>query len=556
MAAGGMLGALIVACGVAAEGQQDLLRPRVRIPGIGTVRGSRSNHVESFLGIPYAPPPIRWQPPGPQPSWKGVREAVEFGSTCMGSQCGCSSVPGAECNWTKDAEDCLFLNVFRPAKGRTGIPVMVFIHGGAYQTGCSNVYQAATFMNAAEQSFVYVSINYRLGPFGFLGSEKLRAEDGSTGNFGFQDQRAALRWVKDNIAAFGGDPKRITIFGESAGAGSVAAHLVSRRSWPLFDHAIAQSGAGSIWNTKPMESAEAALNAVLSRADCDTVYCLRQANASYLLGLGNGIPTTKGYSPWSPVVDGVEFVETVWRLAEKGEVKNCSVVIGSNRDEGALFSLMENQPRNMTEAEFDTSVVQKHLGSPATLPTLKRLYAEANYPYPKLRGDFNYWWWALEALTTDRDFACPNRRFARNLKRAGVKVFNYYLVHPSQTKTSLFPGTGPGSVLVPHAEDIQFVFGCADPSVDSVGACTSPLTGEGEIALSHDFINAWTTLAATAAPGAVGGVEWPEWPESPSVGYERTSLEFDISRQAGGSGIIIGGPAIDEQCDFWDPRMA
>eukprot|EP00756_Hemistasia_phaeocysticola_P030109 Hpha_TRINITY_DN16273_c0_g9::TRINITY_DN16273_c0_g9_i1::g.13767::m.13767 len=552
-----MRGLLVVVSAVLAAG--DSSAPTVTIPGIGAVEGSRMRGgfgVESFLGIPYAPPPVgrrRWQPPGPQPSWSGVRKATEFGASC----------PGSQCNWpqndTNDSEDCLFLNVYRSTgkKAARRMPVMVWIHGGSYTTGCSNMYSGWTLLNQAQEGIVLVTINYRLGVFGFLGSDKLRAEDGSTGNFGFQDQRAALRWVRENIAAFGGDASRVTIFGESAGAGSVASHFVSRPSWPFFDHAIAESGAGAMWNTKPLDVAETVFNEIFSRSKCDTVNCLRyRAKAEDIQGdakEGELLPGGFGYIPWSPVVDGVEFTDSIWALAEKGQVKQGTAVLGTNRDEDAYFMIYTKEDNNLTEARFENLTLEVLGEDKSLLPKVKALYAEGNYPYPKERGEYSFWWWAAMAVRTDAGFACPNRRYARNVKRAGVEnIYNYFFVHPSQTTSHIF-GTGPGSIVVPHASEIMFVFDCAYSQGTNISTC--PLQGAGEQGLSEQFIQAWVSVAAKGVPGTVGKAEWQPWPKSTSVPYQQTSLQFDISTEHGGTGITVGGPAIDKQCDFWDTRM-
>lgn len=552
---------LLLFCSLAAE---ELRRPVVKVPGIGALRGSGEGAVESFLGIPYASPPVgkgRWQAPGQQPSWTGVREANEYGATCMGSKCGCSFTD-PQCDWKQDSEDCLFLNVYRPAwaKRTKRMPVMVYIHGGAFTTGCSQMYPGMAMVSAAQEAVIVVSLNYRLNVFGFLGSDRLRAADGSTGNFGFQDQRAALRWVLQNIGAFGGDTRRITIFGESAGAGSVAAHIVSQQSWPLYDHAIAESGAGAIWNMKSVDAAESAFDTVLSMASCTSVKCLRHADASDIGAVADAVQPggpAPGYSQWSPVVDGVEFTDTVWKLAEQGHVKKHSTVLGTCRDEGAFFNILGKKPMNMTEAEFDTDVRSQILGENSSLSTLKevkKLYAEDNYPYPKQRGDYSKWWWALEAIVTDRDFACPNRRFARSLTRAGAEVYNYFFVHPVQTKIPFLISAGPGNILVPHGTELPFVFACGISMFNATDV-DCEFTGEGERSLAGEVINAWVSVAATGSPGTVGGSRWVKWPKSPSTPYERTSLQFDVSTEARGTGIQRGGPAIDKQCDFLDARM-
>ena len=210
----------------------------------GTLQGARLEGVEYYKGIPYAAPPVgplRWEPPQPDASWQGVRNASEFAHDCMQT-----GYPGDIAKpRTEPAEDCLYLNVWRPAGGGTKLPVMVWIYGGAFTNGATSakIYDGSAF---AKDGVVLVSMNYRIGRFGFFGHPALTAAhpDGLLGNYGTLDQIAALKWVKRNIAAFGGDPDNVTVFGESAGGLSVHTLLVSPLAAGLFNKAIVESGAG------------------------------------------------------------------------------------------------------------------------------------------------------------------------------------------------------------------------------------------------------------------------------------------------------------------------
>jgi len=197
----------------------------------GTIRGIQANGVVSFKGIPYAAPPVgklRWREPQPVKHWRGMRDAGKFGPECMQTD----SVP--------KSEDCLTLNVWKPADGKPPLPVMVWIYGGALVHGQTSLYPGD---NLARQGVVVVSMNYRMGRLGFFAHPALLAETPKElhGNYGYMDQRAALQWVQHNIAAFGGDPKQVTIFGESAGGGSVLVHLTSPLSRGLFQRVILES---------------------------------------------------------------------------------------------------------------------------------------------------------------------------------------------------------------------------------------------------------------------------------------------------------------------------
>src|SRR3954453_1727045 len=252
----------------------------------GVLRGSRADGVDSFLGIRYAKAPVghlRWQPPRPASPWPGVRPALRFGNRCpqLASTNGPQSL----------SEDCLFLNVWRPS--HTGkhraFPVLVFIHGGGLLNGSSNQHEGTAIVR--RDGIIVVSFNYRLGPFGFLAHPALTAAQGESGNYGFQDQQAALRWVRRNIAAFGGDPRRVTIDGESAGGWSVCGHLTSPGSRGLFSAAIIQSGSCP---SVPEEQAEQNGTAFANSVGCTdpqtALACLRNADVLTLLNAQRGVP--------------------------------------------------------------------------------------------------------------------------------------------------------------------------------------------------------------------------------------------------------------------------
>jgi para-nitrobenzyl esterase len=216
--------------------------PTVRIAS-GEVRGEASGNLMIFKGIPFAAPPVaslRWRPPQPVQAWKGVRSAMEFGNECMQFPSSGNAAPLR----AHLSEDCLYLNVWAPAHpANKSLPVMVWIHGGGFVNGGSSpvVFDGSHF---ADRGVVFVSINYRLGRFGFFAFPALKHEGGMMGNYAFMDQIAALKWVKNNIAAFGGNPNHVTIFGESAGGMSVNFLLTSPLARGLFQQAMVESGGG------------------------------------------------------------------------------------------------------------------------------------------------------------------------------------------------------------------------------------------------------------------------------------------------------------------------
>jgi para-nitrobenzyl esterase len=254
--------------------------PVVHTPD-GALRGVRDQGVDSFLGIRYAQPPtgrLRWVPPKPVTPWPGVRSAEAYGNRCPAPASG----NGPE----SLTEDCLFLNVQRPADTRPGgrLPVYVWIHGGGLATGSSNQHDGTRFVR--ETGIIVVTINYRLGVLGFLAHPALTAAQGESGNYGFMDQQQALRWVRRNITAFGGDPHQVTIGGESAGGWSVCGHLTAPGSRGLFARAVSESGSCFSWSQADADSFAGQVASPVgcpATADPAAIACLRQVPVQALL---------------------------------------------------------------------------------------------------------------------------------------------------------------------------------------------------------------------------------------------------------------------------------
>ena len=334
--------------------------------------------VHAYFKVRYAKPPVgdlRFRPP--EPLSTGLEKNVTISSKntflkrSMGAKNAAGWIPidGVDdlkraplCMQTPDAwpsipstaaisEDCLYLDIYAPCGDATKKkPVLLWIHGGDYQWGGADDRENGAMNTASAQNVVVVVINYRLGVFGFLGSEDLRSRDterGSTGNYGFQDQRVAMQFVQRNIETYGGDPTSVTIFGESAGAGSVSCHLSSPLSYPHYDRAIAESGAFQLWDSKPMLHAEANYKWVLHSTGCafasDPVTCLVGIDANDLLaatqcyGPEVPYPDTLTASCFAPTVDGVELLDSPIGTLRKGGIFPGSVIFGTNADEGTLF---------------------------------------------------------------------------------------------------------------------------------------------------------------------------------------------------------------------------
>ena len=261
LAAAVTLAACTTAAGTtAAPAERHNTGNRIVATADGRLRGQAAGTIDEFLGIPYAAPPVgplRWRPPQPAAHWTGVRPATKFGPHCpqTGSPFGLASM----------SENCLFLNVYAPAGSLRGsLPVMVWIHGGDLTAGESNDYNPAGLVR---DGTVVVTINYRLGALGFLADPALKSPNGSSGDYGLMDQQAALRWVQQNIRQFGGNPRNVTIFGESAGGLSVLSQLVSPAARGLFTKAIIESGSYSLLQPS-LATAEASGEAFAAKAGC------------------------------------------------------------------------------------------------------------------------------------------------------------------------------------------------------------------------------------------------------------------------------------------------
>ncbi|MCZ9342539.1 carboxylesterase family protein, partial [Streptomyces sp. TRM76130] len=297
----------------------------------GQVRGEAGETAHSYLGIPYAAPPVgalRWRPPAAPASWTGVRDATAPGDPCV--QTASDSPWGDLAGPGTPSEDCLYLNVHTPARpSLLKRPVMVWIHGGGFTVGSGAFYDGSTL--AADGDVVVVTLNYRLGAFGYLAHPDLAGEsaEGVSGNYGVLDQQAALRWVRDNVAAFGGDPDNVTVFGESAGGGSVCHQLVSPRAVGLFDRAIAQSGCGFALPTQ--ESQQRVGSAWADSLGCADAACLRALPADRVLTAAQS-PTAR----WTPNVDGAVLPRQVMDALESGRFHRVPVLQGTTADEGRL----------------------------------------------------------------------------------------------------------------------------------------------------------------------------------------------------------------------------
>lgn len=487
----------------------------------GDVRGVRAAAVDSFLGIPYAAPPVgrlRWRPPQPITSWRGVRAAVQYGNRCPAA----ASTNGPR----SETEDCLFVNVQRPAGLSRGErrPVYVFIHGGGLMNGSSN--QADMAAMVAATGVVGVSLNYRLGVFGFLALPGLTAEQGQSGDYGLMDQQAALRWIRRNIAAFGGDPRRVTVGGESAGGWSVCTHLVAPGSRGLLAQAMMQSGSCP---STTLAQAEQVGGTIASSVGCSTaasaVACLRATAVGRLLDAG--YPSAAGV----PLpVRGVPFLPVDPRVAiASGRFARVPVVIGANRDEGRTFA---QGFIGSTRAQYESWVRQN---SPMDADAVL-----ARYPWPATSDRLTAAYLVGAVMTDSGAIAgiggCPNRRLTQDFA-SHVPTWAYEFDHR----------TGPGLTPIPgyvwgagHAAELAYLF----PSFDN-GTPIAPTFNAAERQLALQLKRSWGDFVLRGNPSVPGQVWWPRYN---APGHPVLSL------RAGGRSVPITDRqlAAEHQCAFWD----
>ncbi|MFE2942898.1 carboxylesterase/lipase family protein [Streptomyces sp. NPDC059255] len=470
----------------------------------GRVRGRLEGGVAVFRGIPYAQPPVgalRFAAPRPATGWAGVRDAGEFGPPCpqvvvandIGRPVGDSDGDGAA-----RADDWLTVNVWSPALPATDraarLPVMVWIHGGAYMSGTAGDPGYDGGRLAREGGVVVVTLNYRIGVEGFAWIE------GAPANRGLLDQVAALEWVRDNIGAFGGDPGRVTVFGESAGAGSIAALLVMERAAGLFSRAIAQSVPGTYFSPELAADLSAAIAAELGPDVRPTVAELAAVAPDRLVAAGAAVARTmparedrwgavaRTAVPYSPVVDGDVLPRAPWEALADGAARDVELIVGHNRDEYRLFSAMAGQLGQVTEEQ--ARAVLRAFGPVADSAAAYRA------AHPAADAERLH-----ELVFSDWLFRMPSLHLARAHADGGGIVRCYELTWPA-------PATG-GALGACHALDVPLTFG------NLTGRLATMLMGEEPPAeaeaLSARFRAEWTAFAA-------GRTQWPPYdPKQPRV---------------------------------------
>ena len=474
----------------------------------GRLRGVWREDLWSFSGIPYARAPIgelRWRPPlAPEP-WGEIRDASTFGPIAPQS----AAVPGITSPSDPEAsepqsEDCLFLNVWTPRLPESpeeavagGRPVLVFIHGGGFTSGSGSVFLYRGGNLVRNGDAVVVTINYRLGALGFLGHRRMDDPDGLVGSWGIHDQVAALAWVRENIAAFGGDPANVTIFGESAGGFSVATLLGTPAAKGLFRRAMVQSGGAHVHTLDEAERSADRLAAVLGIAVCDRK-SLEPIPASELVAATEEIGRRRPDPgmiplPFLPVVDGVFLPEHPLASVANGSAAGIDLLIGTNRDELTLFGL--GNPALMA---LDEEGMQRWIANAA--PDMDAGQVIAAYRAARSeRGekvDPNDIW---VAAGTDFVFRWPSLQLAAAHVARGSRAFVYLFEWESPAFAGIL-----GSC---HALELPFVFGAVNVPVVQIFSGSGPSVER----LSRDMQRAWLAFAAAGSPSHDGIGEWAQW---------------------------------------------
>lgn len=480
-----LIGLMVLWLGISARADaRD--RPATSAPIVyapaGAIRGVFEDNAIKFRAIPYAQPPVgllRWRAPHPLPHWKGVRTAARRGAACMQPPMAAGPYNRGDIDMS---EDCLTLDVTAPKNVRKA-PVMVWIHGGTLIWGSaqSSMYDGRAF---ARRGIILVSINYRLGVLGYLAHPELSKEnrEGISGNYGLQDQIAALRWIRDNIGSFGGDPSNVTIFGESAGALSVAYLLASPPARGLFSKAISQSGYLFTMPelrraTYEWPSAEASGTAIAGKLGAASIMALRQMDARKLTVAS----TAAGFIPFG-TIDGRFLTRQLVDTLDRGEQAPVPLVAGMNSGESrSLRQLLPPLPASAAAYEADIRSRYRDVAE-----AYLRLYPAADLEKARLDA------------SRDAIYSWAAERIVRAQVRRAQPSYLYFFGHS-------YPAADAAGLTGFHASEVPFVFGnlaATPPGWPKIGGAPS------QQKMADAMLDYWTSFARSGVPRAHGAPRW------------------------------------------------
>ncbi|MFJ8666279.1 carboxylesterase/lipase family protein [Streptomyces sp. NPDC093600] len=480
----------------------------------GALIGRSHDRTQEFLGIPYAAPPIghlRFRPPQEPAAWNTPRDAATAAPACL------QFSPFGLRDPKAVSEDCLYLDIYRPRAAHPGarLPVLLWIHGGAYSQGTGTQFGGRSLADLTGS--VVVSINYRLGQLGYLAlPEVLRTNALQSGSFGLMDQIAALKWTRQNIAGFGGNPSNITIAGQSAGSGSVCAMLTSPQARGLFSRAVLQSGPCTLLRAPERAKAEDQARAYATRLGCtapgDVAACIRGARAADLVSAATTLPVT------GPAYGDRLLPLEPSKAIASGDWNKVPILIGSTRAEARFFVAL-TQPR-LTAQEY-TDQIRTSYG-PMAEEVLTR-YPLTRFPTP---------YHALSAVLTDTTFACHTYWTAR-LFTPQVPTYAYEFDDPDSP--TLYGAQVPGlDQSNGHSAELAYLFAY------TMG--DRPLT-EKQTALGNQMKRYWGAFARSGNPSVPGQTPWPP------TGTPHTSLTLNPDTISTSRTF-----AADHECDFWEGR--
>ncbi|XP_019641907.1 PREDICTED: cholinesterase 1-like [Branchiostoma belcheri] len=512
---------------VTVQAAADVTAPAGRL--VGLEQDVFGTTVHAFLGIPYAHPPVgdgRFRRAERLPPWDGVYNATTYPDMCIQA----SNLVAVGGEITQQSEDCLYLSVWQPDPVPTRAAVMVWIHGGGFRTGSSAQY-TGKYLTAAE-GVIVVTVNYRVGPLGFL----CTGTDDAPGNMGLTDQLLALQWVQDNIPSFGGDASRVTIFGHSAGASSVGFHLLSPASRNVFSRAILQSGTAVLPGMlDTMSDATDKATGFSESLGCPTEHgatalltCLRSRDEQQFAT----------FTMFQPVVDNNFIPTNPSDALNHGMFKKADILIGTNPNEFVFFFSILGIPGFSVGSESTVDreqFLQTMNAGMIRVPELNALALEA--------VEFQYTDWLhpdkdtryrdiLDAARGDYSFVCPAVTTARAHARHGAAVYMYRFAH----RVTASPW--PDWVVATHGDELQFVFGL--PTIPDVGYSTE------DAAVSHTVMRYWANFAKTGNPNndSDNNFNGPVW--SAFTETDRAYMFLD------GSGPRMMGGLKTTECALWD----